>query len=261
MQLKLEGQTAMISGASKGIGARIAHSLAAQGVNLSISARDGETLGRTADRLRDKYKIDCLAIAGDMGDQQFIEDWTAKTAETFKKIDVLINNAGSSPPGGFDTQTDDEWQDAFKVKPFGYIRAARAALPYLKETKGRIVNIIGLAGHQPLPKFFIGGAGDGALMNFTKSLADDVAAFGVRVNAISPGFTRTERWEVLVAGSGAMMGVSPEQAEKALLSSMPLGRPAEMEEIASTVLFLVSGMSSYITGVTIPVDGGATRSI
>lgn len=257
---KLNGQVAMISGASKGIGFAIANALAAEGVRLSISGRNAADLEKAASTLRDAHGISCFTCSGDMGNADFIERWVDQTANEFGNIDILVNNAGSAPPGGFEAQSDEDWKSAFEVKPFGYIRAARSALAHLRKANGRIINIIGLAGHQPLPKFFIGGAADGALMNFTKSLADEVAKDGIRVNAISPGFTRTERWEILVAGSGAMMGVAPDVAERHLLSTMPLGRPAEMTEIASVALFLASNMSSYITGVTIPVDGGATRS-
>lgn len=260
-QLNLSGQVALVSGAGKGIGAAIAHTLAAHGANLCISARNQSELEETASSIRSTHGVECLVVPGDMADGTFVEHWIAEAVRVLGGVDILVNNAGSSPPGLFATQTDQDWIDAFAVKPFGYIRASRAALPFLSRNKGRIVNIIGLAGHQPLPKFFIGGAGDGALMNFTKSLADDVASQGVRVNAVSPGFTRTERWKTIVAGAGAMHGVAPDQAERALLTTMPLGRPAEMQEIASAVLFLVSDMSSYITGITLPVDGGATRSI
>lgn len=261
MQLGLRDRVAMISGGTKGIGLAIARALAAEGMRLSICARNEQELAATAVALTEEFGVDCLSHAGDLSDERAIDAWVRATVETCGSIDLLVNNAGSAPPGSFLKQTSDVWRDAFEIKPFGYIRAARAACPHLMSRKGCIVNVIGLAGHQPLPNFMIGGAGDAVLMNFTKGLADEMAGQGVRVNAVSPGFTRTERWDVIVRGSGAMMGVAPEAAECTLLATMPLGRPAEPAEIANVVVFLASSASSYITGVTIPVDGGATRSI
>ena len=261
MRLGLGGRVGMVSGATKGIGLAIARALAAEGMRLSICARNEADLAATGESLEDEFGVECLTHAGDLSDERTIDAWVRATVETCGGIDLLVNNAGAAPPGSFLKQSSDVWRDAFEIKPFSYIRAARAACPHLVARKGCIVNIIGLAGHQPLPNFMIGGAGDAVLMNFTKGLADELAGHGVRVNAVSPGFTRTERWDVIVKGSGAMMGVAPEAAERTLLATMPLGRPAEPAEIASVVVFLASSASSYITGVTIPVDGGATRSI
>ncbi len=261
MELGLQGQTALISGASKGIGLSIAKSLAAEGMNLSITGRTVSTLNEAQAVLAGDYDIDCLAFAGDMADTDFVESWITDTAAHFDGLDVLVNNAGSPPAGQFLTQSDEIWRDSFELKPFSYLRAARIAFPYLKERQGRVLNIIGIAGHQPFANFMIGGAADAALMNFTKGFADEIANEGVRVNSISPGFTKTERWPDILVNVGRMNGVEPEAAEELLISGMPMGRVAEMSEIAKAAVFLVSDMSSYITGITLPVDGGATRAV
>lgn len=261
MDFGLNGKTVMISGASKGIGFAIASALAAEGANLSLCARSEAGLVDASSRLEAAYGVDCLSFVGDLSSEEVIETWVRQTEEKFGGIDVLINNAGAALPGAFSQQSDDVWKDGLEVKPFGYIRAARAALKSLKASRGSIVNIIGLAGHQPIPNFMIGGAGDAVLMNFTKGLANELAKDGVRVNAVSPGFTQTENWDLIVLGAGAMMGAKPEDAEATLLSTMPMGRPAQPAEIANVVTFLASTAASYITGVTVPVDGGATHGI
>lgn len=261
MDLGLAGQTALISGASKGIGYSIAETLAAEGMNLSITGRNAKALDVARTRLKAAYDIDCLTFAGDMAETNFVETWIEGSALHFGRIDVLVNNAGSPPAGQFLEQSDELWRASFELKPFSYLRAARLAFPFLKERQGRVLNIIGIAGHQPFANFMIGGAADAALMNFTKGFADEIAKDGVRVNSISPGFTKTERWEEILVNVGRMNGVAPEKAEELLISSMPLGRAAEMSEIAKTALFLISDMSSYVTGITLPVDGGATRAI
>lgn len=251
----------MVSGASKGIGLAIAHALAAEGMHLSVCARGEAELSRVAAGLVRKYAIQCTTTAADLSQAESIERWVANTIEDHGRIDLLVNNAGAAPPGSFEALTDEHWQSAFAVKPFAYIRASRGVLPHLRDSRGAIVNIVGLAGHQPLSRFHIGGAADAALINFTKGLANEVAADGVRVNAISPGFTRTERWDALVRGSGRMMQVAEADAEQSLLSTMPLGRPALPHDIANAVVFLASPLAAYITGVNLPVDGGATHGI
>lgn len=261
MNLGLKGKTVMVSGASKGIGFAIASALGAEGANLSLCARNEGTLKSASSRLEETYGVECMPFVGDLSSEEVIKMWVSQTVQRFGGIDVLINNAGAAPPGAFSQQPDDVWKDGFEVKPFGYIRAARAAYESLKASRGSIVNIIGLAGHQPIPNFMIGGAGDAVLMNFTKGLADELAKDGVRVNSVSPGFTKTENWDLIVLGVGAMMGAKPEDAETTLLSTMPMGRPAQPTEIANVVTFLASAAASYITGVTVPVDGGATRGI
>ncbi|MCR9212296.1 MAG: SDR family oxidoreductase [Proteobacteria bacterium] len=261
MDLGLKGQTALISGASKGIGLSIAKSLAAEGMKLSITGRNETSLQEAKAKLAEEFGVECIAFAGDMADTDFVESWVTDTAAHFGRMDVLVNNAGSPPAGSFMAQSDDVWRSSFELKPFSYLRAARIAFPFLKERRGRVLNIIGIAGHQPFANFMIGGAADAALMNFTKGFADEIAKDGVRVNSISPGFTKTERWPEILVNVGRMNGVDPKAAEELLISGMPMGRVAEMSEIAKAAVFLISDMSSYITGITLPVDGGATRAV
>jgi NAD(P)-dependent dehydrogenase (short-subunit alcohol dehydrogenase family) len=261
MDLELSGRVAMISGASKGIGRAIANLLAQEGAMLSICARGASDLHAAAAQIEENYGISVLTHQGDMADPATVAAWVEATITRFGQIDIVVNNAGSPPPGKFIETGDEIWHAAFAAKPYGYIRLARAALPHLAQTQGAIVNIIGNAGHQPLPNFMIGGVADAALMNFTKALANDVVATGVRVNAVSPGFVRTERWSSIAIGAGRMLGAREEDAEKVLMSTMPMGRPAEMNEIAKAVAFLASSASSYITGVTLTIDGAATRGV
>jgi 3-oxoacyl-[acyl-carrier protein] reductase len=261
VDLGLNGKVVMISGASRGIGRAIAMVYAQERACLSICARNRDGLHEVARDLSTRYAVDVFPFVADMNYNGSASAWVAATVEHFGNVDVVVNNAGSPPPGRFTDLSDDAWLQAFASKPFGYFRLARAALGHLISSRGALVNVIGIAGHQPLPQFMIGNVGDAALINFTKALAGDVAGDGVRVNAVSPGFVRTERWSQLVVGAGRMLGAHGPEAERALLETMPLGRPAEMSEIAKVVAFLSSQAASYVTGATVVVDGGATRGV
>lgn len=261
MDLGLGGKTVMISGATRGIGRAIAAIFAQEGARLSICSRNPDDLGRVAAELSMQYGVAVFPYTADMKAPDSATQWVDATVEHFGAIDIVINNAGSPPPGRFLELSDQAWSDAFASKPFGYFRLARAALGHLIASHGALVNVIGIAGHQPLPQFMIGNVGDAALINFTKALAGDVAKHGVRINAVSPGFVRTERWSQMVVGAGRMLGADGSEAEQVLLSTMPFGRPAEMSEVARVVAFLGSEAASYVTGTTVLVDGGATRSV
>lgn len=129
--------------------------------------------GAVAEDLRGRHQVEVSIHAGDMGEAATPDAWVAATVEAFGGVEVVVNNAGSPPPGRFADQTEEVWLSAWARKPMGYIRLARAAMPHLTSGSGSIVNVIGIAGHQPLPDSIIGGTADPALMNFTKGLADE----------------------------------------------------------------------------------------
>ena len=139
---------------------------------------------------------------------------------------------------------------------------AREVFPHLvRRGGGRVVNVIGIAGVQPIENYMIGGAANAALLNFTKALADEGAPHGILVTGVNPGGIRTERWEGILVKWGAAKGVTPAEAERDILKSVPLRRPGTAEEVANLVIFLASELSTYITGTTIAIDGGMTRTI
>ena len=173
-----------------------------------------------------------------------------------------MNNAGAAQGGPFLALADQAWLDSWQLKLFGYIRVAREVFPHLvKRGGGRIVNVIGIAGVQPMENYMIGGAANAALLNFTKALADEGAPHGILVTGVNPGPIRTERWEGILTKWGTAKGVSPEEAEREILKGVPLRRAGEADEVANLVVFLASELSGYITGTTIAVDGGMTRTI
>jgi 3-oxoacyl-[acyl-carrier protein] reductase len=262
METGLRGKVAMVSGASKGIGRATAAKLAAEGAHVSLCARTEETAAAVARELENKHGVNTLAVTADLSRGEDIERWTRATLDRFGGVDVLVNNAGAAQGGPFLTLPDQAWLDSWQLKLFGYIRVARAVFPHLvTRGGGRIVNVIGIAGWQPMANYMIGGAANAALLNFTKALADEGAPHGILVTGVNPGPIRTDRWDGMVTKWAAAKRVNADEAEREILAGVPLRRPGTPDEVANLVVFLASELSTYVTGTTIAIDGGMTRTI
>jgi 3-oxoacyl-[acyl-carrier protein] reductase len=262
METGLRGKIAMVSGASKGIGRAIATTLAAEGANLSLCARGADGLRVLARELEDKHGVTCLAVPADLNEASAIRGWVAATTERFGGIDILINNAGAAAGGAFLTLPDHVWLESWNLKLFGYIRVAREVFPHLvRRGAGRIVNVIGIGGVQPMENYMVGGAANAALVNFTKALADEGAPHGILVTGVNPGATKTERWDTMLGRWGEAKNIPPQEAEREILAGVPLRRAGTPQEIANLVVFLASDLASYMTGTTINVDGGMARMV
>ena len=262
MKTGLTGKVAMVSGASKGIGAAAARALAAEGAHVSVCARSEAALGDLAAELQRAHGVSCLPCAGDLSRGEDIGRWTAATIQRFGGVDVLVNNAGAIQGGPFLELPDSAWLDSWQLKLFGYIRVAREVFPHLvRRGRGSVVNVIGIAGVQPLANYMVGGAANAALLNFTKALSQEGAPHGIRVNGVNPGPIRTDRWDGMVTRWAQAKRLPAEAVEAELLADVPLRRPGTPEEVANLVVFLASDLASYITGVTVAIDGGMTRTI
>ena len=262
MNLNLGGKTALVTGASLGIGRAIAEELAQEGVKVMLNARNGERLAAVADAIAKSTGARVLAVAGDMAVAADVTRVVDSARREFGRIDILINNAGSSPAGRIHDVSDETWLKSLTLKPMGYVRCARAVVPDMRRQRwGRIINVIGRSGHQPRPWYLVGGAANAALLNFTKALADELAPDNVLVNGINPGPVQTPRWDDHIA-QGAKTNVAEEDAVLAqMIASVPLGRVGTPEEVSGMVAFLCSERASFITGALINIDGGGTRCI
>lgn len=262
MDLGLRGKTAVVTGASKGIGRAIARALAAEGVDLAICARTQVEIARAAAEIADATGSAVYPLAADLAHAAEVERLAAFATERLGRVDILVNNAGAIPAGTLESIDDETWRSAYDLKLWGYVRLTRALLPAMKARgSGAILNIVGNAGRQPSAGYIAGGPANAALMNFTKGLAADVGPHGVRVNAINPGPIVTERHAAMNAIRAREQGVSVAEVERAAARSIPLGRAGTPEEVAAAAVFLVSDAASYIHGAILPVEGGATLGI
>jgi 3-oxoacyl-[acyl-carrier protein] reductase len=262
MDLGLTGKVALVTGASKGIGKAIALTLASEGARLAVVARDAGALDKVVAECRDRGRKDGVAVAADLSRLDEVERVVGEVSERCGRIDILVNNAGAIRGGAFLTIPDEQWTHDWNLKLLGYIRMARAVFPSMQaQGGGRICNVTGAAARNPAATYLTGGAANAALTNFTKGLADLGAPSKILVTAVSPAATRTERWDSLIAQQAAASGRSVAELQAEAEAPYKLGRIATAQDIADAVTFLVSERASFITGICLVVDGGATRGV
>jgi 3-oxoacyl-[acyl-carrier protein] reductase len=261
MELGLHGRVALVTGGSKGIGRACAAGLAAEGCRVALCARGPEGLERAAADLAAKG-AEVLTVAADLTEAAAARRVVEATVARFGRLDVLVNNAGAIRGGPFLGTPPEQWADDWQLKILGYVRMAQAAIPAMRPRGwGRIVNVIGAAARNPTPDYMAGGIANAGLINWTRALADLGAPDGILVNAVSPGATATERWDGLVAQRARAQGKTPEELRGELTRVQPLGRIGRPEDVADLVVFLASERASFLTGVAITVDGGASRGV
>jgi len=267
MDLHLSGKTALISGGSAGIGFACADRLAAEGVHVAIAARDSDRLASATQALhataigRGSAVPRVMAVVADLSQAEEVERTVRDTLEAFGHIDILVNCAGSALGGNFLDLPDSAYLNAWTLKLLGYIRMTRAVVPgMIARRDGRIVNIVGGAARFPAATFLTGSTANAALINFTRGLSKDLAPHNVRINAISPGTTQTERTERGIALEVAA-GKSDAEAREERLRRIPLHRVTQPDEIASMAALIVSDRMASMTGAEVIVDGGAMPAI
>ena len=262
MNLELTGKVAVVTGASKGIGRAIALGLAAEGARVVAVARDTAAIDKVVAEARDRGGRASLGISADLSQLSEVEQMVATARRECGRIDVLVNNAGAIRGGAFLDIPDAQWIEDWNLKLLGYIRVARAVFPVMQgQGGGRIVNVVGAAARNPTAAYLTGGAANAALVNFTKGLADLGAESNILVTAVSPAATRTERWDSLMEQQARASGKTVAEMRAAAEAPYRLGRIATPEDIADVVCFLASARASFITGICITVDGGATRGV
>ena len=257
MDLGLSGSIVLITGGSKGIGLACARAFAAEGARVAIASRSPENLQRAAETL-EAEGIAVLPVAADLRIADDARKMAALVEERLGPIDVLVNSAGAaarSPPGEL---TAKHWQEAMQAKYFTYIHAMDAVLPRMAERgQGVVVNVVGMGGKHASPIHLPGGAANAALMLASAGLGNAFAGRNIRVNAVNPSATLTDRLQEGVAADARASGTTPEATLAARTRQHPMGRFAEPREIADVVVFLASKRASYVNGAVLSVDGGA----
>jgi 3-oxoacyl-[acyl-carrier protein] reductase len=262
MDLGLAGKVALVAAASKGIGRACARGLAAEGARVVVCARSRDELKRTADAIRKETSAEVLALPTDVRKAEEVTALVARTVEAFGSLDVLVTNAGGPAPGLFDEMSDDDFQAAFELNLLSTVRLIRAALPHMRRRGwGRIVNIQSTSIKQPIDGLLLSNAIRPGVAGLSRSLVNEVSRQGITINTVCPGRILTDRSRTFLESRARAAGVPFDDFVKQDTASIPAGRIGQPEEVASLVVFLASERAAYVTGVSVPVDGGLCRGL
>lgn len=262
MDLGLRGKVALVAAASRGLGRAIALELANEGTQLILCARGADDLEAARNDIATRTGVDVHAVAADVSDQKQLERVAAEAMSKFGKVDILVTNAGGPPAGVFESHSWDAWERAVNLTLRSAVELTRAVLPGMRARKwGRIINVTSIAAKQPVDNLILSNSIRAAVTGFARTLANEVAADGVTVNNILPGYTRTERVEQLAESTAKKEGLTPRDIVARFEKEIPMRRLGEPEEFAALAAFLASSRASYITGQSIAVDGGWIRAL
>ncbi len=260
MDLGLTGKVALVAAASQGLGYGVARELAREGARVSICSNDQPGLEAAERRLVEETGGDILASVCDVTRPDDIQAWVKRTVEHWGVVDALFINAGGPPPGLIKDITDAQWHAAFELTLMSAVRMIRAALPHMTNG-GAILTSTSSSVREPIEKLALSTVMRSGVVGLVKTLADEVAADGIRVNNLMPGRIATERITFLDQAAANREGLSLDEVRARSLARIPLGRLGEVEEYGRAAAFLLSPAASYITGASLRVDGGMMRSI
>jgi len=250
VDLGIEGRTALVMAASKGIGRGIAGALAREGARVAISSRSKELLREAATEIEGEVQV----FTADTGDLDRMRELPLRVAEALGPIDILVANTGGPPPGGALDNSLDEWEEAFRSLVLAPRVLLEAVVPGMRERGwGRIVNVSSTSIREPIPFLTLSNANRLAALGLLETLADEVSGDGITVNTVATGMFATER---LTDPEGSLAG-----AEEAAKQRVPAKRLGATEEYGDLVAFLCSERAAYLTGTVIPLDGGLLRSV
>jgi 3-oxoacyl-[acyl-carrier protein] reductase len=262
MDLGLSGKVALVAAASRGLGRAVAEELAREGAHVVICARGADALRETAESIRSASGATVVDVVADVSTREGIALVTERALGEFGRVDVLVTNAGGPPAGPFETHASDAWDAAIRQNLVSVVELTRAVLPLMKERRwGRIINVTSIAVKQPVDNLILSNSVRAAVTGFARTLANEVAPFGITVNNVMPGYTRTQRVEELAAKNASLRGTSPDDERAVWEGQIPMKRLGDPAEFAAMVAFLASERASYTTGASIPVDGGWIKAL
>lgn len=260
MDLGLKGKTALVAASSKGLGFGTAQALARDGARVSMCSRSLQEVEAAAAKLSAETGAETLAAACDMSKAEDISQWVQMTVERWGKIDAVVVNAGGPPAGVFVDFDDTKWQAAFELTLMSAVRLIRASLPHLNPGAA-ILTITSSSVREPIPRLLLSNVFRAGVVGLVKTLADELAGQGIRVNNIVPGRIDTDRVAQLDRAAAAKEGIEVEIVRQRSAESIPLKRLGTIEEFGAAAAFLVSPAASYITGASLWIDGGKMRSV
>jgi 3-oxoacyl-[acyl-carrier protein] reductase len=262
MNLGLSNRIALVSGASSGIGYACALELAREGARVFLCSRDETRASEAARRIHDETGASVAGVQADVTDAAAAEQFVTIAQEQAGRIDILVTNAGGPPASTFADAEIETFREAFELTAVSAIRLAKLVLPGMRDRKwGRIINITSVSAKQPIDGLLFSNTVRPGLTGWAKTVANEVAVDNVTVNNVAPGYTLTERQDHHAEARGQALGKSKAEMIDGWASQAPMNRLADPSEIGSAVAFLASERASYITGITLPVDGGWVRSL
>lgn len=257
MDLKLTDKVAIVLAASKGLGKAIATALSAEGAKVIIGSRNVVELNKTAEEIQKLTGNKVIAIPVDVSNGVQVKSFIEKAADTYGRIDILLNNSGGPPFNKFENFDDEAWQKAFELTMLSFARTSRLVLPHMQKSgSGRIINIISGSVKSVLGNSVLSTSMRMGVVGMAKLMADEFGPYNITVNNVAPGMILTDRLKDTLPKDADL-----EDALKDRAKNIPLGRIGKPGELAALVTFLASEQASYISGTTIQVDGGANRSI
>jgi 3-oxoacyl-[acyl-carrier protein] reductase len=262
MDLGLGGKIALVAAASRGLGRAVAEELAREGAHLLICARGGDALRETADSIRRSTGVRVVEVVADLSEPAGVALVSERALAEFGCVDVLVTNGGGPPAGPFENHSAEAWQTAIRQNLVSVVELTRAVLPGMKERRwGRIINVTSIAVKQPVDNLILSNSVRAAVTGFARTLANEVAPFGITVNNVMPGYTRTQRVEELAERNASLKGTTVGAERAVWEGQIPMARLGEPAEFAAMVAFLASERASYTTGASIPVDGGWIKGL
>lgn len=253
MDLGISGKGALVCGASRGLGKAVAEELCREGVRVVICARNTDELEQAARDLREKTGGHVHAVVADVSTRAGCATAVAAALQSLQQVDILVTNSGGPPPGPFEAHSSDVWDATYHQLLASAVELVRGVLPGMKQRRwGRIIAITSQAVKQPVDGLILSNSVRASVVGLVRTLANEVGQFGITVNNVMPGYTRTARLEKLIANAPQFGNVT---------SEIPARRLGEPHEFAAAVAFLASERAAYINGASIPVDGGWIKSL
>jgi 3-oxoacyl-[acyl-carrier protein] reductase len=262
VDLGLKNRVAIVAASSQGLGKAVALGLAREGAKLALCARGEPTLVAAAEEIYRATGAEVLTRALDVTNYEQVRDFVAETVQEYGRLDICVANAGGPPSKSFAETTQADWRQASELNLMSTVYFAKEALPVMQRARwGRFIAITSMTVKQPVDGLILSNAIRSGVSGLVKSLANEYGPFNILVNNVCPGYTATARLLSLAERLAERDGVTPHQIEERWTAQTPLGRIGRPEEFADVVVWLASERSSYVTGVSLQVDGGIVKGL
>lgn len=261
LELSLKGRTALVCGSTQGIGKATALAMADCGADIVLMARNESALKQVRDEVG-RSGVSCSFLVADFSDSRSVGDTITDFIAAGNSIDILVNNTGGPPAGPIVDASVEDFLAAFHAHLLANHLLATAVIPDMKKQRfGRIINVVSTSVYEPIKGIGVSNTTRGAVASWAKTMSKELGPYGITVNNVLPGATQTGRIDAIIESRAGKTGRSQDEVRADLTAAIPLGRFADSSETAAAITFLASDLAAYITGVSLPVDGGRMASI